>query len=105
RCQDGEEIIFGTGPCGHEIEFPDGELFNIHLATAKVLHASGAGEVISKVLQDKEDFNDGIVEDGPSAARISAFALRMALQEVQAASDSAGSAGSASNCDDDSSGK
>ncbi|KAK9350473.1 hypothetical protein V1505DRAFT_314652, partial [Lipomyces doorenjongii] len=101
HCLDGEEVMFGTGPRGHEIEFPDGELFNIHLAIAKVLHASGAGEVIGKILQDEEDFNEGIVEDGPSAARISAFALRMALQEVQAA---AYSAESASGCDDDNSG-
>ncbi|KAK9428977.1 hypothetical protein V1505DRAFT_387451 [Lipomyces doorenjongii] len=103
RCQDGEEVIFGTGPCGHEIDLPDGELFNIHLAIAKVLHASGAGEVISKILQDEEDFNEGVLEDGPSAARISAFALRMALQEVQAASDSAESPRTTTDCDDDNS--
>ncbi|KAK9337697.1 hypothetical protein V1521DRAFT_454968 [Lipomyces starkeyi] len=65
-----------------------------------VLYASGAGEVISKILQDKEDFNEGIVEAEASAARISAFAVRMALQEMQA--DDA--AESASDCDDDNSG-
>ncbi|KAK9388163.1 hypothetical protein V1515DRAFT_597905 [Lipomyces mesembrius] len=89
HCLDGEEVMFGTGPRGHEIDLPDGELFNIHLAIAKVLHASGAGEAISKILQDEEEFDEGIVEDGPSAARISAFAVRIALQEVQAAADSA----------------
>ncbi|KAK9357507.1 hypothetical protein V1504DRAFT_55983 [Lipomyces starkeyi] len=84
QCQDGEEIIFGTGPQGHEIDLPDGELFNIHLAIGRVLHASGAGEIINKILRDEEDYNDGIVEDGASAARIAAFALRMALNKVQA---------------------
>ncbi|KAK9357537.1 hypothetical protein V1504DRAFT_54829 [Lipomyces starkeyi] len=84
QCQDGEEVVFGMGPQGHEIDLPDGELFNIHLAIGKVLHASGAGEIINKILQDEEDYNDGIVEDGASAARISAFALRMSLKRVQA---------------------
>ncbi|KAK9251236.1 hypothetical protein V1507DRAFT_465181 [Lipomyces tetrasporus] len=84
HCQDGEEVIFGLGPQGRAIDLPDGELFNIHLAIGNVLHASGAGEVINKVLQDEEDYDDGIVEDVASAARISAFALRMALNRVHA---------------------
>ncbi|KAK9319216.1 hypothetical protein V1517DRAFT_333252 [Lipomyces orientalis] len=84
QCQDGEEITFGLGPQGHAIDLPDGELFNIHLAIANVLHASGAGEVINKVLQDEAEFNDGIVEDEASASRISAFALKMALLREQA---------------------
>ncbi|KAK9244294.1 hypothetical protein V1506DRAFT_522867 [Lipomyces tetrasporus] len=77
QCQDGEEITFGLGPQGHAIDLPYGELFNIHLAIANVLHASGAGEVINKVLQDEADFNDGIIEDEASASRISAFALKL----------------------------
>ncbi|KAK9359376.1 hypothetical protein V1504DRAFT_470387 [Lipomyces starkeyi] len=97
HCLDGEEVIFGTGPRGHEIDLPDGELFNIHLTIAKVPYASGAGDVTSKILQDEEDFNEGIVEDEASAARISAFAVRTAMQ----ADDSAESA---SDCDDDNSG-
>ncbi|KAK9234059.1 hypothetical protein V1525DRAFT_84561 [Lipomyces kononenkoae] len=84
HCQDGEEVIFGQGPQSRAIDLPDGELFNIHLAIGNVLHASGAGEVINQLLQDEEDYDDGIVEDGASAARISAFALRMALKRVQA---------------------
>ncbi|KAK9358573.1 hypothetical protein V1504DRAFT_471064 [Lipomyces starkeyi] len=72
--QDGEEVIFGLGP----------QLFNIHLAICNVLHASGAGAVINKVLQDEADFNEGIVKDDASASRISAFALKMALKMVQA---------------------
>ncbi|KAK9384465.1 hypothetical protein V1515DRAFT_589168 [Lipomyces mesembrius] len=82
-CQDGEEVTSGTGSQGHAIDLPNGELVNIHLAIGKVLHASAAGEVINKVLQDEEDYNDGIVEDGASAARISAFALKIALKRVQ----------------------
>ncbi|KAK9487414.1 hypothetical protein V1527DRAFT_460494 [Lipomyces starkeyi] len=91
---------YGTGPRGHEIDLPDGGLFNIHLAIAKVVYTSGAGEVISKILQDEEDFNEGTVKDEASAVRISAFAVRMALQEMQADD----SAESASDCDDDNSG-
>ncbi|KAK9243166.1 hypothetical protein V1506DRAFT_581166, partial [Lipomyces tetrasporus] len=64
QCQDGEEVIFGTGPRGREIDLPDGELFNIHLAIARVLHASGAGECINKILRDEEDYNDGMWQMG-----------------------------------------
>ncbi|KAK9357613.1 hypothetical protein V1504DRAFT_44487 [Lipomyces starkeyi] len=67
-CQDGEEVIFGKG---HAIDLPDGELFNIHLAIGNVLHASGAGETFNKILQDEDNYNDGIVTDEDSAARIS----------------------------------
>ncbi|KAK9325313.1 hypothetical protein V1517DRAFT_190625 [Lipomyces orientalis] len=80
HCQDGEELIFGLGPKGRSVDLPDGELFNIHLAIGNVLHASGAGEVIDRVLQDEEDFNNGIVEDEASSSRISAFALKLALR-------------------------
>ncbi|KAK9239187.1 hypothetical protein V1525DRAFT_438382 [Lipomyces kononenkoae] len=61
-------------------------LFNIHLAIARVLHASGAGEVINNILQDEENYNDGIVKDEASAARISAFAVRLAILGMQSAS-------------------
>ncbi|KAK9384193.1 hypothetical protein V1515DRAFT_446902 [Lipomyces mesembrius] len=82
-CQDGEEVFFGNGPHGDTVDWPDGELFNIHYAIGKVLHASGAGEVIDKILRDEEDYNDGIVANETSAARISAFSLKMALKEVK----------------------
>ncbi|KAK9312315.1 hypothetical protein V1524DRAFT_369860, partial [Lipomyces starkeyi] len=95
-CQDGEEVIFGNGPEGHAIDLPDGELFNIHLAIGKVLHASGAGETINKILQDEDNYNDGIVTDEDSAARISAFALRIALKRAQAV-DSIDDNGDSSN--------
>ncbi|KAK9369448.1 hypothetical protein V1509DRAFT_619451 [Lipomyces kononenkoae] len=97
QCQDGDQVTFGLGPLGNAVDLPDGELFNIHLAIARVLHASGAGEVINKVLQDEEDYNDGIVDDEASGARISAFAVRMALLRMQ----SGDSAESASNDDGD----
>ncbi|KAK9256571.1 hypothetical protein V1507DRAFT_382523, partial [Lipomyces tetrasporus] len=83
HCRDGDQFIFGTGPQGNAVDLPDGELFNIHLAIARVLHASGAGEVISNILQDEEKYNNGIVEDEASAARISAFAIRVALLRMQ----------------------
>ncbi|KAK9319478.1 hypothetical protein V1517DRAFT_369788 [Lipomyces orientalis] len=53
--------------------------FMSHCSIARVLHASGAGEVINNILEDGEKYNDGIVEDEASAARISAFAVKMAL--------------------------
>ncbi|KAK9368156.1 hypothetical protein V1509DRAFT_610053 [Lipomyces kononenkoae] len=93
QCRDGEQVTFGLGPLGNAVDLPDGELFNIHLAIARVLYASGAGEVINKVLQDEEDYNDGIVESEASAARISEFAVRMALLRMQSG-DSAKSASS-----------
>ncbi|KAK9482233.1 hypothetical protein V1527DRAFT_476987 [Lipomyces starkeyi] len=83
QCQEGEEVIFGLGPQGYAIDLPDGELFNIHLAIANVLHASGAGEIINKVIQDEEDYNDGLVEDEAYASRILAFSLKMSLKRLQ----------------------
>ncbi|KAK9384322.1 hypothetical protein V1515DRAFT_400305 [Lipomyces mesembrius] len=75
---------------GHEIDLPDGELFNIYLAIAKMLRASGAGKSYQQILQDEDDFNEGVVEDRPSAARISALLSEwLALQGAQAAADSA----------------
>ncbi|KAK9364824.1 hypothetical protein V1509DRAFT_572231, partial [Lipomyces kononenkoae] len=85
RCQDGEELVFGNGPEGSIIDLPDGELFNIHLAIANVLHASGAGEVIKKISQDEEEYNEGIVKDEASGKRILAFALKQALNGLNAA--------------------
>ncbi|KAK9238783.1 hypothetical protein V1525DRAFT_425141 [Lipomyces kononenkoae] len=84
HCQDGEELVFGNGPEGTTIDLPDGELFNIHLAIANVLHASGAGEVIDKVLQDEEEYKEGTVTDEVSGSRILAFALRQALNGLKA---------------------
>ncbi|KAK9367470.1 hypothetical protein V1509DRAFT_150387 [Lipomyces kononenkoae] len=83
HCQDGEPVIFGTGLEGNTVDLPDGELFNIHLAIARVLHASGAGKVINNILQDEENYNNGNVKDEASAARISAFAVTMALLGMQ----------------------
>ncbi|KAK9482072.1 hypothetical protein V1527DRAFT_455392 [Lipomyces starkeyi] len=80
---DGDEIVFGKGPQGNHIALPDRELLNIHLAIGRVLHASGAGEVISKILRDEEDYNEGNVKDASSAARISALALNLELKRLQ----------------------
>ncbi|KAK9372016.1 uncharacterized protein V1513DRAFT_453743 [Lipomyces chichibuensis] len=86
RAQDGEELLFGRGPEGATMDLPDGELFNIHLSIADVLHASGAGEVIEKVLQDEDDYK-GIVKDEGSCSKILAFALRQALNGLKADMD------------------
>ncbi|KAK9371649.1 uncharacterized protein V1513DRAFT_454985 [Lipomyces chichibuensis] len=87
RVQDGEALLFGRGPEGATMDLPDGELFNIHLSIANVLHASGAGEVIEKVLQDEEDYKEGIVKDEESCSKILAFALRQALNGLKADMD------------------
>ncbi|KAK9237141.1 hypothetical protein V1525DRAFT_173594 [Lipomyces kononenkoae] len=84
RFQDGDELVFGPGQEGTTIDLPDGELFNIHLAIANVLHASGAGEVINKILQDEDDYKEGIVKYEATSARILAFALQQALNGLQA---------------------
>ncbi|KAK9236707.1 hypothetical protein V1525DRAFT_457436 [Lipomyces kononenkoae] len=80
---DGGEIVFGTGPQGNHIALPDGELLNVQLAIGRVLHASGACELISRILKDEDDYNEGIVKDASSAARISAFALKLKLKRLQ----------------------
>ncbi|KAK9236559.1 hypothetical protein V1525DRAFT_345853, partial [Lipomyces kononenkoae] len=84
HCQDREELVFGNGPEGTSIDLPDGELFNIHLAIANVLYASGAGQVIDKVLRDEEEYNEGTVTDEAFSSRIVAFALRQALNGLRA---------------------
>ncbi|KAK9325831.1 hypothetical protein V1517DRAFT_365102 [Lipomyces orientalis] len=71
---DGDEIIFGMGPQGNDIALPDGELLNIHLDLAIV---------ISKILMDEEDYNEGNMKDTSSAARISALALSLELKRLQ----------------------
>ncbi|KAK9318796.1 hypothetical protein V1517DRAFT_377031 [Lipomyces orientalis] len=79
----GDEIIFGMAPQANHIALPDGELFNIHLAIGRVRHASGAGEVISKIMRDEEDYNEGNVKDASSAARISALELKLELKRLE----------------------
>jgi len=37
------------------IDGPDPEYCNLHLAISRVLHASGAAEIIAKYLEDDED--------------------------------------------------
>ncbi|KAK9235892.1 hypothetical protein V1525DRAFT_445328 [Lipomyces kononenkoae] len=75
HCQGGDQVIFGTGIEGNAVDLPDGELFNIRLSIATVLHES-----------DEENYNNRIVKDEASAARISAFAVRMALLGMQSGS-------------------
>ncbi|KAK9331456.1 hypothetical protein V1520DRAFT_82807 [Lipomyces starkeyi] len=83
----GEVTDFGQGLHGSGVALPDGELFNIHLAIGRVLHASGAGEIINKILRDEEDYNGGNVCDADVAARISAFSLKMELNMLQDVED------------------
>ncbi|KAK9481666.1 hypothetical protein V1527DRAFT_478953 [Lipomyces starkeyi] len=69
---DGEEILFGQE--SHENAKPSPLLCNVHLAVGLVLRNSGAAEMISKILQDEESFNDGNV-DGDYWYQVSASYL------------------------------
>lgn len=51
--RDGEEIRFGTS--SEVVDLPNPEFCNLRLAVARVLHASGAAEVVEKYLDDHED--------------------------------------------------
>ncbi|KAK9320191.1 hypothetical protein V1517DRAFT_354647 [Lipomyces orientalis] len=77
---DGEEILFGQE--SHEIAKPSPLLCNVHLAVGHVLRNSGAAEMISKILQDEESFNDGNV-DGDYWYRVSASYLDRELTALQ----------------------
>ena len=62
--QDGETMSFGGGhPCT-PISLPSRQLCNLKLAIAKVLHASGAAEVVDKICKDADDENDAVAS-GP----------------------------------------
>ncbi|KAK9372328.1 uncharacterized protein V1513DRAFT_384959 [Lipomyces chichibuensis] len=77
---DGEEILFGQ--VSHEIAKPKPLLCNVHLAVGLVLRNSGAAEMISKILQDEESFNDGNV-DGDYWYQVSASYLDRELIALQ----------------------
>ena len=53
--EDGEEILFGEGPEGKQLEGPNPVLCNIHLALARVMKMSGAAEVIMQLIEDADD--------------------------------------------------
>jgi len=60
---DGGEMNLGKGDDGSTIELPDPRLCNLRLAVARVFAASGAAEVVEKILKDNEgdaptDFGD-----------------------------------------------
>ncbi|KAK9310928.1 hypothetical protein V1524DRAFT_340952, partial [Lipomyces starkeyi] len=77
---DGEEIFFGQE--SHEVAKPSPLLCNVHLAVGLVLLNSGAAEMISKILQDEESFNDGNV-DGDYWYQVSASYLDRELTALQ----------------------
>ena len=55
RREDGDVISFNGGTDGTMIEGPDPAFCNLHLAIARVLHASGAADIIAQVYGDDDD--------------------------------------------------
>jgi len=53
QLNDGDEIVFGQGKHGKEIAFPSPQICNLHLAIARVFAASGAAEVLDKIMKDE----------------------------------------------------
>jgi hypothetical protein len=51
----GGEILFQAGPERKQLEGPKPMLCNLHLAVARVLHMSGAAEVIMLMTEDADD--------------------------------------------------
>ncbi|KAK9373656.1 uncharacterized protein V1513DRAFT_142957 [Lipomyces chichibuensis] len=77
---DGDEILFGH-EC-QEIAKPSSLLCNVHLAVGLVLRNSGVAEMIGKILQDEDDFDDGNA-DGDHWFQVSASYLDRKLRALQ----------------------
>ncbi|KAK9234126.1 hypothetical protein V1525DRAFT_428687 [Lipomyces kononenkoae] len=86
RHADGEEIYFGQGS-NPAIVKPSPLLCNLHLAVGLVLRNSGVAEMIIRVLQDEDLFNDGNVE-GDYWFQVSASLLERKLRAVQVSDES-----------------
>lgn len=57
---DNKKIDFGAAnPAPGSIPLPDPTLCNLHLAIARVIHASGAGEAIDRILRREKDLKGG----------------------------------------------
>jgi len=54
KARDGEEILFGQGEDDDEIDRPDPNIRNLHLAVARVLAALGIADVFDKYLEDDD---------------------------------------------------
>ena len=52
---DGDVITFNGGTSGTMIDGPDPAFCNLHLAIARVFHASGAADIIAEVYTDDDD--------------------------------------------------
>ena len=65
--EDGDEIVFGQGGDGGEVDHPDPYICNLHLAVARVSAASGAAEIFDKYLEDDDvdDWHVPIYFGGP----------------------------------------
>jgi len=55
KLRDGDEIDFGRGKFPDDVRFPNPIFCNLKLAIARVLHASGAAEVLNRYDRDMEE--------------------------------------------------
>jgi hypothetical protein len=67
RKRDGDEIYFGQGQYAEEVTLPNPVFCNLRLRIARVLHASGAAEVLEQYDRDMEELMDaeGVYFGGP----------------------------------------
>ncbi|KAK9321073.1 hypothetical protein V1517DRAFT_327549 [Lipomyces orientalis] len=80
RHAENEEIVFATDD--PRIAKPSCLLCNIHVAVGRVLWASGAAEVIAKMLEDEEEIKSGNFED-KYWFQVSASYLQRQLRALQ----------------------
>ncbi|KAK9235224.1 hypothetical protein V1525DRAFT_452196 [Lipomyces kononenkoae] len=80
RHAENEEIVFATND--PMIAKPSSLLCNIHVAVGRVLWASGAAEVIVKMLEDEEEIKAGNFED-EYWCQVSASYLQRQLRSLQ----------------------
>ncbi|KAK9349819.1 hypothetical protein V1523DRAFT_421705 [Lipomyces doorenjongii] len=80
RHAENEEIVVATND--PKIAKPSSLLCNIHLAVGRVLWASGAAEVIAKIIEDEEEIKAGNFED-EYWSQVSASYLQRQLRSLQ----------------------
>jgi hypothetical protein len=52
---DGDEVLFNRGADGQRLDGPEPRYCNLKLALGRVLHASGAADMINKMCFDDDD--------------------------------------------------
>jgi hypothetical protein len=63
------EITFSNHDPDNPCSLPSEQLLAIHAACSKILHASGAGEYLEKLLRDRDEINV-LAEDGSTGLEV-----------------------------------